>query len=531
MSLNLQQHVLSILQHQSGLGFMGVQVRSVFGDAVQTSVINSALYLFLLADASLYVGVVAVIGVLGTYYARFTARQLSIVLLRVSGGFIYCAVVLNLLGLGVGSDFISTCSISLFEGSYTYTLWSQISKLIMLLTLGALYTLFPAVLQSKMRLIELPLLLQVSAALCATIISSTNFALLLLALEGFSLTLYIMTALGRTYGGVTAAVKYFAFGTLGSVFLFWGTVHIYALVPSLSFEVANVLLLKAHDESHELSTALNFATTAIAFGFMLKLGAAPAHQWVADVYAGAHMYITAFFSVFVKLVLFVVFLQLAARFNSDTLLVQFTLFSLAVGCFMSINQTEIKRFLAYSSIVHVAFLFMGDTSAALIYLLSYVVSSLVIFSVLLSAQLGGKELIYMNDLKFLRGSSLFNVWCIVVALASSAGLPPFAGFYGKFLVWTSLIEDIYISNSLDSYCILFVSISISLVTIYYYMRIIAYLFVGEDSQDKCSTSNFLTQPAQRPAILSQAAISFVVLFWTFLQPYILPIVNFFTLQI
>jgi NADH-quinone oxidoreductase subunit N len=146
------------------------------------------------------------------------------------------------------------------------------------------------------------------------------------------------------------------------------------------------------------------------------------------------MYITAFFSIFVKFILFIIFARIAAHFNCDTLLNQFIIFSLMVGCFMSVNQTEIKRLLAYSSIVHVAFLFMGDISSSLIYLLTYCASSLVIFSVLLAMQLAGKEIIYLNDLKFLRGSGYFNIGCLTAALASSAGLPPFAGFYGKFLV-------------------------------------------------------------------------------------------------
>jgi NADH-quinone oxidoreductase subunit N len=155
---------------------------------------------------------------------------------------------------------------------------------------------------------------------------------------------------------------------------------------------------------------------------------------VADVYAGVHFYITAYFSVFVKCVLFLIFLRTAARFNCDAIVVQFTIISLLVGCFMSVNQTEIKRLLAYSSIVHVGFLFMGDTTSSLMYLLTYLVSSLVIFSVMLSTDIAGKELIYMNDLRSLRTYSSFNVFSMVVALASSAGLPPFAGFYGKFLV-------------------------------------------------------------------------------------------------
>jgi NADH-quinone oxidoreductase subunit N len=167
---------------------------------------------------------------------------------------------------------------------------------------------------------------------------------------------------------------------------------------------------------------------------MLKLGAAPTHQWVSDVYAGSHMCVTAFFSTFVKFVLFLVFTRVAVYFNSDSLVKLFIYASLVVGCVMSVRQTELKRLLAYSSIVHVAFLLMGDSTSSTIYLLTYVCSSLLLFSVLLATEAAGKEIIYLSDLRLIRGTSHFQVFCFAIALASSAGLPPFAGFYGKFLV-------------------------------------------------------------------------------------------------
>ena len=159
-----------------------------------------------------------------------------------------------------------------------FNLSTQFIKILLLLLTGALYAFFPVTVGGAFRTLELPLLMQITLALCITMISAANFALILLALEGFSLTLYIMTALGRTYGGITASVKYFAFGTLGSIFLFWGVVHIYAIVPSLSTEVVSLLFNAAHSEKVILNNSLDFATTAIAFGFMIKLGAAPTHQ-------------------------------------------------------------------------------------------------------------------------------------------------------------------------------------------------------------------------------------------------------------
>lgn len=135
-----------------------------------------------------------------------------------------------------------------------------------------------------------------------------------------------------------------------------------------------------------------------------------------------------------KTVIFLVFLRLSARFNYDALTIQFAIISILVGCAMSLNQTEVKRLLAYSSVVHVGFLLMADASASLLYLFTYIISSLLIFFVLLETSIAGEELIYLNDFRYLRHNNAFNTTVMVAALASSAGLPPFAGFYGKFFV-------------------------------------------------------------------------------------------------
>jgi NADH:ubiquinone oxidoreductase subunit 2 (subunit N) len=282
MSLNLQQYIMTLINTiPSGAGFLNLHVISNSADTaalIDYTLASTLSYIFISADILLYVGIVAVIILLGLSYHKNNMISLSSTLIRASALFLYCSLLTNLLGFAIGFDFLCTYNLLVLESSYTFSMFSQILKVIMLLILGALYILFPTILPTKMRVLELPVLLQISAALSSTIISSTNFALLLLALEGFSLTLYIMTALGRNYGGVTASVKYFAFGTLGSIFLFWGVVHLYAIVPSLCFEVTRALLVSAHGEISELSAALDFASTAIAFGFMIKLGAAPVHQ-------------------------------------------------------------------------------------------------------------------------------------------------------------------------------------------------------------------------------------------------------------
>lgn len=530
MSIKLQDYINTLLQSSLSDLFLNLMIHNNVTGGAEFSFLSSTpiglTLCFLLADGVLIAGVVTLIIVLGLKYKTLSAAALTKVLLNVSTVSIYVSFFINLSGVVVGFTYLTKYHLSLFENAYTFSLFSQLVKLVLLLIVGCLYTLFTSVYFSKVQSVELPLLIQIALVFCSVIVSSTNYALLLLSLEGFSLILYIMTTLGRVYGGVTAAVKYFAFGTLGSIFLFWGSVHFYTIVPSFTFNIINVLLQQAPVESAILANSLEFATTAIAFGFMLKLGAAPMHQWVADVYAGSHMYITAFFSIFVKFLLFIVFLNLAVNFNCDALLQLFAAASLLIGCVLSIRQVEIKRLLAYSSIVHIGFMLIGDFTASIIYLLTYTASALLLFSVLLNSEVAGKELIYLNDLRFVRKTSYSQTLYLVIALASSAGLPPFAGFYGKFLIWLGLIEDLYLLNNNYSYLILFLSIAISLITIYYYMRLIAYLFIGDDS-DTYAVRIYTWTLSNKVYTLAfmQLVLALLVLLWTFIQPYLLNVIR------
>lgn len=376
-----------------------------------------------------------------------------------------------------------------------------------------------------------------------TIISNANddFALFLICLEGFSLSLYIMATINRTFGGISAAIKYFTFGTLGSVLMLWGAVNIYEITKSLKssiiLEYINTLNLSMYLNSNELFlNKINWSFVLIILGFLIKLGAAPVHQWIPDVYAGVPMQVTAFYSIIVKFILFVLFFEWVYSFNTVKEIEYAAFLSIIIGCFGTIRQTEVKRFLAYSSITHTGYLLLGDLTSSYIYLLSYILVSLILFSVLLNTKINGKEIIYLSDLKFVGQS--YSQWdrvILVIVLSSMAGLPPFAGFYGKMFVWVSLIEDMYIFNDLYSFLLLLLNLVTSLLIIFYYIRIIAILYVNDETKvfniiDSGTKAYKLSQlqfanNSNLNIKISQIAGITLVSFWTFIMPALLSLIN------
>lgn len=328
---------------------------------------------------------------------------------------------------------------------------------------------------------EVPILIFLVACFSWSLVGINNFGLFIICLEGFSLTLYILATAERTYGGISAAVKYFIFGTFGSILFYWGSLGIFEITATMSISNIKEFILN-HDNLSNYTDNINllWLQTFIILGFLVKLGAAPTHQWVADVYSGVSLSVTLFYATFVKAVLFILFLQLTVSLAEIKEVEYAAVLSLAIGCFGALRQVEIKRFLAYSSITHTGYLLMGDLIASYIYLVTYLLASLLFFSVLLSVKLNNKELIYLADLRFIGQASQLHRTALVISLASMAGLPPFAGFYGKMAVWISLIEDIYLFNDSWSYILFVFNILTSLVSMFYYAQVMCMLFVNNE---------------------------------------------------
>lgn len=496
-------------------------------------------FLFIyLPDLCIFFGLLFILTILSFNYYKISNLSLFTLLLK-SSQIIFIFVIL-LLSLSIIITLVDSNSIislfktyNIFNYTYQFNMYTQVFKLIIIITIFILNSFLSFQnIKNCNNIAELLLLIYIVITLSFIIISCTHYGILLLALEGFSLSLYILTTFDRMQGGITAAVKYFSFGTLGSIFLFWGVVHIYALIPSLSynavFSLSNILLIGI--QTNPILESLEFATTSILVGFLIKLGAAPTHQWVADVYTGVNLYVTAVFSTIIKYVIFVIFCRTAYQLPSTYIIEIFAIISLFVGSIITLKQTEIKRFLAYSSITHVGFLLIGDLNSSFIYIFTYILSSLLFFSVLLSTKNYNKELIYLSDLRSLKKTNNWSSMLLVLALASMAGLPPFSGFFGKFLIWGSLIEDILLFNSIYSYTVIIVSILLTLITIFYYMRLIIYLYSSTDNEiifnNQINTEisySLIKSDSKKYQI--QSILSFFILFWLVFQSTILGIIT------
>lgn len=325
-----------------------------------------------------------------------------------------------------------------------------------------------------------------------SLLEISNFALFIVCLEGFSLTLYILATTSRVYGSIAASIKYFVFGTLGSILFYWGSLIIFEISASMDINIISQIFENKFDLvdnnivlSNEQYIKATFASSLIIIGFLVKLGAAPFHQWIPDVYAGVNMFVTAFFAIVVKIILFILFLKFALIFITLKEIEYASLLSIIIGCFGTIRQTELKRFLAYGSITHTGYLLIGDLISTYIYLITYMIASLVLFSILLNITINGKELVYLSDLRYLgKSMSTLDRTVFVIILASMAGLPPFAGFYGKMLVWMSLIEDIYLYNDYWSFILLVINLILALFVIFYYMQVLCLLFINNENENK-----------------------------------------------
>ena len=322
-------------------------------------------------------------------------------------------------------------------------------------------------------------------AVCMTMYS--NMIMLFLGIEILSISLYVLAGADKTnLASNEAAIKYFLMGAFATGFLLFGIALTYGATGSFSLAAINTAVSNGPGPNTMMLTA-GVLLLLIAMSF--KVSAAPFHFWAPDVYQGAPTAVTAFMSTVVKTAAFAAFLRLFSTvFSSNTEVWSSTLWAIAaltilLGNIAAAAQENIKRMLAYSIVAHAGYMLLAilamnqlAAGALFFYSVAYSLSSLLSFSILLIiSQKTGSETI--SGFRGLFKSNPLLAVLTIVAMLSLAGIPPTAGFFAKYFVFTAALDAGYLS-------LVILAVAGSLIGVYYYFRPLMAVFTpSSDSQE------------------------------------------------
>ena len=346
------------------------------------------------------------------------------------------------------------------------------------------------------------------------LISGSNLITLYLGLELFSLPTYAMVALQREKECcIEAAMKYFIIGSVASGFLLYGFSMIFGATQSLDIStIAQAISHISVGQHYMLTLGLVFIVAAVAF----KLGAAPFHQWVPDVYEGAPTSVTLFIGVAPKLAAFglairlLVYMMPSLSSEWQQIIIIMAILSMAIGNFTAIVQTNIKRMLAYSSIAHIGYMLLAlacatndGNAAALFYMISYCVMTLGAFGVVVLLAHSESE---AEDITDFAGLSTRHPWFAFVMLLlmfSMAGVPPIVGFIAKVGILEALI-------SVHLTWLAIVALFFAIVGAYYYLHVVKVMYFDKAPEDGLLKTTIATKPYTK-IVLSINGIAVVLM--------------------
>jgi NADH-quinone oxidoreductase subunit N len=322
---------------------------------------------------------------------------------------------------------------------------------------------------------ELPILMLIAALGMSMMISANNLISLYVGLELQSLALYVVAAFRReTVKSTEAGLKYFVLGALSSGMLLYGASMIYGFAGSTDFAVLANALKGTTQPAVGLVVGLVFLSAGLAF----KISAVPFHMWTPDVYEGAPTPVTAFFAAAPKVAAVALFTRvLIGPFGPllhqwQQIIVVVSVLSMLLGGVAAINQKNIKRLMAYSSIGNIGYALVGLAAGTqtgvvgvLIFMAIYIVTTIGAFCVILAMRRRGQMVEEIGDLAGLAKSQPLLAYSFVVFLFSMAGIPPFAGFFGKVFVFNAAIDA-------HLYVLAVIGVVASVISCFYYIRII-----------------------------------------------------------
>ncbi len=419
----------------------------------------------------------------------FISLSLMILLLigvfkKNSSGLIYfLSIVTLLISLGIIFNSPQDQNIYLFDNSYKIDSLSILMKVITIVS--GIFVLISSYSYAKLERIsdiEYSILILCSILGMLVMIGSYDLIVFYIGLELQSLSLYVLAAFNRNkINSSEAGLKYFVLSALSSGLLLYGCSLIYGFTGSTNFDIISENILAS-------STGNVFGLVFILVGLAFKISAVPFHMWAPDVYEGSPTSVTLFFAVVPKVAALTVFIRfLYVPFVSlidqwQTIIIFLSIASMLFGAIAAIAQKNLKRLIAYSSIGHMGYalagLAVGTNSGiqnSIIYICIYIIMNLGVFCCLFMMKRNDKFYDNLDDLSGISKNHPIISFSLLILLFSLAGIPPMAGFFAKFYIFISVIEE-------SMYFLAIVGLLSTVVAAFYYLKIIKIIYFDEAKQ-------------------------------------------------
>ena len=330
--------------------------------------------------------------------------------------------------------------------------------------------------------IEYPILILSSVLGMMVMISSNDLMVFYIGLELQSLALYVLATFNRDQlKSSEAGLKYFVLSALSSGLLLYGCSLIYGFSGSTNFDIIS-------NQLNSTNYVLTFGIVFILVGLAFKISAVPFHMWAPDVYEGSPTSVTLFFTMVPKIAaltvfirfLYVPFLNLIDQWQM--IIIFLSIASMLFGAIAAIGQTNIKRLIAYSSISHIGYTLAGlatgsneGIQSSIVYITIYVIMNLAFFSCLLMLKRNNQYYEDIDDLSGLSKNHPLLSLSLLVILFSLAGIPPLAGFFAKFYIFTAVLEQ-------SMYFLAIVGLLSTVIAAFYYLRIIKIIYFDKEKE-------------------------------------------------
>ena len=370
----------------------------------------------------------------------------------------------------------------IFLDSFVRDSFSNFFKILILISsLFVLNSSKQFIIDNNLNKFEYPIIILISILGMFFMVSSNDLILFYLGLEMQSLSLYILAAIDRdNLRSSESGIKYFVLSALSSGLLLYGCSLLYGFTGSTNFEIiSNELNIK--------NTGAIFAMVFILVGLAFKVSAVPFHMWTPDVYEGSPTSVTSYFAVVPKVASLAVLIKFMFIPFSNILLewqiiiIFISIASMILGAVAAIGQKNIKRLLAYSSIGHIGYALAGVATGAIsgykstiVYITIYVIMNIGAFACLFLMK---KDGVYKENISDLSGMSKKHPLLAIsflIMLFSLAGIPPLGGFFAKFYVFTSVLEQ-------KMYTLAIIGLLTTVISAFYYLKIIKTIYFEDNN--------------------------------------------------